>query len=212
MVLFSFVVIAGSLTLVGGLGHPSVGRSPLPSGVRAAGNTTTISACTESALATALAVGGAVAFGLACYDLKMNASIGIGHNLSVNLTAGIYPVTLDGQYRTQFFIVTGGQLSVTGITFEHGFVQGTAGLNGLGGSAGSTGANGAAGADGTSYGQAGAPGSAGAAGKAGHAGAQGQTGVAGRGGAIWIQSGNVTLTADKFTSNSAWGGGGGMGG
>ena len=77
---------------------------------------TTITACNESTLTTAVAAGGTVSFGASCSDLKFTQTISIGAKLKVVISGNGHTVVFDGQGSTQLFIVTGGHLTITGIT------------------------------------------------------------------------------------------------
>ena len=183
-------------------------------GQPSAGPTTTLMSCTEGALAAAVALGGNVTYGTSCTSVLFSTPITIPSTLTVNVSGGGFSVTLSVSTVTQFFVVNGGHLNITGLTLEDGAVDGSAGAAG---STGTNGLNGAVGSDGSNGGPAsgdsGGAGTKGGGGKVGTSGGAGGAGGAAKGGAIEIQSGSVVVLAhDSFIDDTVEGGNGGSGG
>ena len=152
-ILVVFLVVAFSSLLP--VGH---GPSPSISTIRVATVSTTITSCTETALAAAITAGGTATFGVSCTPLVMNHPITILSNQTINISAGAFTVYLSGNGVTQLFIVQGGHLNLTGLLLEFGHVSALAGTGGNPGKVGSTGQDGTPGSNGASLtGQSGTP-------------------------------------------------------
>ncbi len=155
---------------------PAAGAAPAFEAGQAAGRAaaTTISACSFAKLASAVGKGGVVKFGVNCPDLVFTKTLAVTGSLTVDLEANGHQVVLDGGGRLRLFEVTGGTLTINGMTLQDGLAAGKAGTQGRDGLAGSPGANGSDGAGGglnTSM-----PGGAGTNGIAGGRGATGAPG------------------------------------
>ncbi|MGA7477289.1 MAG: hypothetical protein WBW47_08830, partial [Thermoplasmata archaeon] len=106
---------------------------------------TVVTACTESALSSAVALGGVVDYGASC-TVPFTSAITIPSTLNVTISGNGYTVTFNGQSSTRLFVVTGGILAIDYVTIENGRVTGAAGTAGTTGTAGSDGTAGSAGA------------------------------------------------------------------
>ncbi|MFI5418851.1 MAG: hypothetical protein ACHQ2Y_08165, partial [Candidatus Lutacidiplasmatales archaeon] len=195
LVTFALIAVGASGMLADGRpsGHAAALAVPL--------GTTILTNCTESALASAVALGGTVQYGANCPDVLFTAPIGIGPKLTVSIVSGGYNVLLDGQSSTQLFIVSGGHLSITGLKLGHGFIGGSTGSSGNPGQSGASGSYGSSGSAGSSGGGSGGAGQNGGKATAGKPGTAGKAGAPARGGAIWIKKGVVVLTGDTFLTN-----------
>jgi len=153
----------------------------------AASGPTVLSTCEASALAHAVSHGGTIDFGLECQDLVLSGTLSVPAGRTVDLEGNGYSVTLIGNGR-RLFSVSGGNLTVGGITLGNGRVTGASGASGTQGSSGSST-------------------------QAATAGGAGKPGAGARGGAIYIAAGStVSLTNDTLSNNAAVGGNGGVGG
>lgn len=208
-----------ALLFILGAASPAVGAAPLSAEAGSThpspyGTTTTVRACTERALVSAVNAGGTVKFGLNCAALAIKTPISIPSARTVNITSGGFSVTLDGGSASRLFIVPGGHLNITGISLDNGAAVGTTGKGGANRVAGANGLSGTSG----NRGVTGGPGGPGMNGTNGHSGRAGGAGTAGGdalGGAIWVQSGVVVLAFDSFSydiASAGFGGNGGVGG
>lgn len=147
-------VAVAVLVGLGGFG-PAAPSSPTPS--HGAGPSAgpvalaTIGTCSEAALAKAVSKGGTVTFGLSCSDHKFTTPIAIPFSLRVTITSAGHTVLLGGQAKTQLFVVTGGILTLKGLTLEDGKASGRTGSNGKAGGAGAPGSAGGNGLGGAIY-------------------------------------------------------------
>ena len=155
----------------------------VPAGARAA---TTLGSCTDAAFRQAVAAGGIVLFGVDCPNLVLVRPVAVPAGLSVDIRANGHVAILDGGSAVRHFVVTGGTLSITGLTLRNGRAAGASGADGLGGSTPSSGDGGP--------------------------GRPGLAGGTARGGAIRIDTGTVTLRSVTLSGNRATGGAGGKGG
>jgi hypothetical protein len=212
------VILVSALSLVGSVAWlaQTPHGSPTPSQEVPAfllQKTTTLSTCTESALASAVAKGGNISYVTSCPSVPFNSSISIASKHTVSISGNGFSVTFNGQSATRFFVVSGGQLTVKDIGFVAGFATGSNGATGTAGTVGMIGTTGQPGASGTDgMGEGGSPGASGTNGAPGTAGGPGTTGTIAQGGAIWVKSGLLVLSFDTFTSNVVRGGTGGNGG
>ena len=172
---------------------------------------TVVAACTFGALQTAIQGGGLVTFGQNCPDLVFPGPIVVPSGFELDLEGSGHTVVLDGGGRNQLFQVTGGDLTVVGVTLTGGTVQAADGPNGATGPAGTVGRDGTAGAGGAP-GEAGGDGTDGTAGSPGGAGFGGGSGADAEGGAVDVQSGSADFQNDVFLQDSVTGGAGGTGG
>ena len=178
----------------------------LAAGASAARADTTLTTCSSSDFAAAVAAGGTVTFGLDCPDLVVSQTVNVLAGKTLDLEGNGHNVALDGGHARRLFLVSG-QLTVRGMTLENGSVTGA---NGANGKAGATGANGAPGGAGASPGGNGSPGGAGTGGANGTAG---KAGVMAKGGAVLINAGgSATFDHVVFSGNAVRGGTGGVGG
>jgi hypothetical protein len=181
---------------------------------------TVLNSCSFAALKTAVAAGGTVDYGVDCQSppVSFTSTITVPAGLSVDIEANGHSVTFDGGAKVRLLEVTGGRLTVGGISLDNAQAATASGTAGSNGAAGVTGAPGAAGANGTNGSSPGAsggpgqPGGAGGAATAGHASGAGKNAKLARGAALLITSGTVTLTSDTFSNDIASGGAGGPGG
>jgi hypothetical protein len=182
--------------------------------------TKVLTTCTFTALKNAVAAGGTIDYGINCTSppVSFAATIQVPSGRTADIEANGHTVAFDDGNKVRLFQVTGGHLTIGGISLNNAAVStasgtnGGTGANGTSGAAGSTGANGAGG---TSPGQAGSPGQPGGAGgtaTAGKAGVAGKNATLARGAALLITSGTVTLTNDGFSNDVVTGGNGGSGG
>src|SRR5690242_16813201 len=142
---------------------------------------TVLTSCSFPALKSAVAAGGTVDYGVSCTSppVSFTSTITVPTGLSVDIEASGHTVTFDGGAKVRLFQVTGGRLTIGGISLNSAQVStasGKAGSNGAAGAAGSSGAAGANGANGSSPGANGGPGQPGGAGGAATAGQAGGAG------------------------------------
>jgi hypothetical protein len=107
----------------------------LPAGGRAS----VVSTCTEARLRAAVAGGGIVRFTVDCPSLVLTHAIAIPAGLDVDIRANGHDVVLDGGNQVRHFLVTGGTMSITGLTLRNGQVVGAPGVAGGGGGRGPNG-------------------------------------------------------------------------
>ena len=193
--LFQVVVVSGL-----------VGVGLMVRAVPAGATTVTLTTCSASHFTSAAHSSGTITFDTpsACVvTLTSPVHIPVSVNLSIVVTGA--PVTISGGETTRLFDVTGGALSVSGVTLSGGFVRGATGGNGAAGVAAGPGAPGLTGT-GT------APGGAGTSGPPATPGQPADPGKAADGGALDIVSGTVTLDSVTLVNDEAIGGNGGQGG
>ena len=82
-----------------------------------------------------------VRFGVNCPDLVFTKTLAVTGSLTVDLEANGHQVILDGGGRLRLFEVTGGTLTIKGMTLQDGLAAGKAGTQGRDGLVGSPGAN-----------------------------------------------------------------------
>ena len=152
---------------------------------------TTLTSCAPSDFAAAVAAGGTVRFAVDCPNLVPAATTVVGAGEVLGIEGDGHVVALSGANQRRLFTVTGGRLTVRGVTLRFGAAVGASGAAGAAGTAGVAGAPGSSGVTG-SVGLAGTSGSAGRDGSAATAGARGAAGSIGRGGAVYIASGSAT--------------------
>ena len=178
-----------------------------------------LTTCSFSALKSAVAAGGSVDYGTNCQSppVSFASTISVPSGLTVNIEANGHSVTFDGGAKVRLFEVTGGKLTIGGITLSNAEVStangkaGSTGGTGKTGPAGATGANGANGSPGAN----GGPGHAGGGGgkpTAGQPGGAGQSAKLASGAALLITAGTVALNDDTLLNDIAAGGSGGLGG
>ena len=138
-----------ALALAVALGGPTPARAD-----------STLTSCAPSDFAAAVAAGGTVRFAVDCPNLIPTATTVVGVGQVLDIEGDGHVVGLSGANQRRLFTVTGGRLTVRGVTLRFGAAVG---------------ANGAAGAPGTA-GVAGAPGASGVTGSAGVAGTSGGAG------------------------------------
>ncbi len=150
--------------------------------------------------------------------MAFTSALSIPTGLSMDVEANGHTVVFDGGGAVQLFRVTGGQLTIGGISLINGAVRGGVGRaggfggTGTNGTAGATGGNGANGSTPGASGGPAQPGGSGAAATGGASGSNGGKGKPARGGALYIAAGTVTLRNDTFTNDVVAGGSGGVGG
>ena len=98
----------------------------------------TVTTCTEAALKQAVKGGGTVQFGADC-DIPFTSTLAVG-NVPLDIEANGHSVEFDGGHSVRIMSVAGGQVTLDGLTFANGFVQGAPGAAGVAGSAGKSGA------------------------------------------------------------------------
>ena len=146
----------------------------------ASGPGTVVSSCTESALDSAVAAGGAVTFSCSgTITLTNPLPIAGGENLSID---GGNQVTISGDDLVQIAKVSGGNVTFANIALVDGLVQGITGGGGNDGANGPAGKGGVGGASATVVGQDGSPGGAGTDGTAGKPGFSGLNATEPKGG------------------------------
>jgi hypothetical protein len=179
-----------------------------------------LTSCTFSALKAAVAAGGTVDYGANCSSppITFTSKLSVASGLTVDIEADGHTVTFDGADTVRLFQVTGGKLTIGGITLEDAVADGTNGQAGGNGATGTTGTSGGPGANGTNAtspganGGPGMPGVAGGKATAGGMGVAGGGGTSAQGGALYITAGTVILNNDTLSNDSATGGAGGAGG
>ena len=130
-----------------------------PPALAAAGGhavTKVLTTCSFSALKSAVAAGGTVDYGTNCQSppVSFTSTISVPSGLTVDIEASGHSVTFDGGFKVRLFEVTGGKLTIGGVTLTNAEVStangkaGSTGGNGTAGKAGATGANGANGSPG----------------------------------------------------------------
>jgi hypothetical protein len=134
-----------------------------------------LTSCGFSALKQAVAAGGTVDYGTDCSSspVSFTATITVPSGLTADIEANGHSVTFNGNYKVRLFQVTGGKLTIGGITLEQGEASTAAGLaggTGATGSSGSPGGTGASRANGSSPGADGGPGQPGQPGTGGQRG------------------------------------------
>ena len=183
-----------------------------PASLAATGSPTVakvLTSCGFTALKSAVAAGGTIDYGVNCTSppVSFTATVKIPAGLTADVEANGHSVTFDGGNKVRLFQVTGGKLTIGGVTLINAAVStasGTGGGTGAPGTSGTNGTSGASGMAGTSLGQAGGPGQPGEAGgsaTAGQPGGAGQSSALARGAALLVTSGTVTLTNDAFTND-----------
>ncbi len=143
--------------------------------------TKVLTSCAFTALKNAVAAGGTIDYGVNCTSPAVNftATIKVPAGLTADVEANGHSVTFDGGAKVRLFQVTGGKLTIGGISLFNAAVSTASGANGgtgADGTPGTAGTNGANGMSGTSPGQDGGPGQAGGAGGAATAGKAGRRG------------------------------------
>src|SRR3954454_5192618 len=84
---------------------------------------TVLTTCSASTLATAVGHGGTIDFGVDCPNLVLSRTLTVPAGRTVDLEANGHSVSLNGNQR-RLFSVTGGTLTIGGITLVNGFVAG----------------------------------------------------------------------------------------
>src|SRR5207253_9692454 len=87
---------------------------------------TTITSCDETTFRNAVAAGGTVQFGVDCPNLVLTSELAIPSGLQVDIQANGHTVALNGGNAVRHFHVTGGTLSITGMTLKNGRAGGSA--------------------------------------------------------------------------------------
>jgi len=185
---------------------------------------TTLSSCRETDLAAAVAAGGTVTFGTDCSDLLFSTPITVPTGNSATIDSNGHTVVLDGAARSRLFVLTGGSLTLSGLTLTNGASTGTPGSDGSPGQPGHSGGNAGGAAIAVLSGtlllnddtitdnqSTGGSGGRGGAGPAGRNGGDGGAGGNALGGAIF-NAGDLKITGSTFSANEADGGKGGAGG
>ena len=111
-------------------------------------STMVLSSCSESSFRQAVLAGGVVTFATDCPDLVLTRSIAIKAGLVVDIEAGGHTVALDGANAVRHFVVSGGSLSITGVTLENGRMTSADAPAASDGDSGTAGADGSGGQDG----------------------------------------------------------------
>ena len=108
-----------------------------------------LTSCGFTALKNAVAAGGTVDYGVNGQSppVSFTSTITVPAGLSVNIEANGHTVSFDGGLKVRLFVVTGGQLTIGGISLVNAEVLTVAGSAGGNGGAGTTGASGATGAN-----------------------------------------------------------------
>src|SRR5690348_8285989 len=130
---------------------------------------TTLTTCTPSDYDAAVAAGGTVTFAVDCPNLVPSVPVSVPAGKVLDVEGNGHNVALNGGGKRRLFTVSGGSLTVRGVTIKSGAAAPAASANGA------RGANGTNGTVGTN----GAPGSAGGAGGNGGPGSPGTNGKAG---------------------------------
>ena len=99
-------------------------------GVPVAQADTTLSSCSPAAFDAAVTAGGTVRFGLDCPSLVVARTTVIPVGKTLDIEGNGHAVTLSGGGVRRLFKVTGGLLTVRGVTIELGAAVGTVGTNG----------------------------------------------------------------------------------
>ena len=159
--------IATALALAAALGGATPARAD-----------TTLTSCAPPEFAAAVAAGGIVRFAVDCPTLIPATTTTVGAGKVLVIEGDGHTVTLRGANQRRLFRVTGGQLTVRGVTLQGGAAVGANGAAGTPGTAGIAGASGSSGVTG-SAGVAGTSGGAGRNGSVGTAGGRGAAGTAG---------------------------------
>jgi hypothetical protein len=97
---------------------------------------TTLTSCSPSAFAAAVAAGGTVTFGVDCSNLILAGTVIVPSGKVLDIEGNGHAVALSGNGQRRLFTVTGGQLTVRGVTIRSGAVVGADGANGGAGSPG----------------------------------------------------------------------------
>ncbi|MGH3140419.1 MAG: hypothetical protein ACRDQE_11850, partial [Gaiellales bacterium] len=121
---------------------------------------TTLNSCSPSAFNSAVTAGGTVRFAVDCPSLVVSRTTVVPLGKTLDIEGNGHAVTLSGGGVRQLFKVTGGQLTVRGVTIQSGAAVGAGGANGVPGTPGANGGDGTSGTSGT----AGQPGVAGGSG------------------------------------------------
>jgi uncharacterized repeat protein (TIGR01451 family) len=192
MVLTRLMVVTA---LVGG------GSLVLVSRQASAATTTDLTDCSFLALQTAVIVGGTIDYEQNC---DTNFTSDIISSGTTDIEANGFGVTYYGGYSTNFFVVSGGSLTISQVSMYEGGLDGQSGSNGTTGASGTDGVDGSAGVQ-----------SDGGAASASTPGANGSSGGPGaaltEGGALVVQAGTLTLNGD-VVNGTLQGGNGGNGG
>src|SRR5579875_3259732 len=92
-----------------------------------------LTSCTFSALKQAVAQGGTIDYEQNCTDVQFASTLAIASGHTVDIEANGYTVVFDGQNARRLFTVSGGTLTITGVTLENGRVTGKNGAAGKNG-------------------------------------------------------------------------------
>ncbi len=104
-----------------------------------------------TALKNAVAVGGTIDYGVSCSSspVSFTATIKVPAGLTADVEANGHSVTFDGGNKVRLFQVTGGKLTIGGISLNNAAVLTASGTNGGTGADGTPGTSGSNGANGT---------------------------------------------------------------
>jgi hypothetical protein len=190
-------LVAGTTLVAGG-----VALVATPAGA----TTVTLTTCSSSHFRSAAGSSGTITFKVAsACTITLTSAIDFPAKVDVTIDNIGGSVDIYGGDANRLFDVSGGQLSITGVTLSGGLARGATGGDGANGTDAVPGTAGKAGT-GTSAGGNGGNGTVGTAGGAGKAGQSVS------GGALAITSGTVTLRSDTLVGDEAMGGSGGQGG
>ena len=164
-----------------------------------------LTSCSFAALQTAVAGGGTIKYEQTCSVSFPTVIIFKGN---ADIEANGFGVNFDGAYGTNFFDLTGGKLTISGITMTRGGQTAPSGQNGNSGNPGTDGSNGST--------ESGEPGGSAEPSTPGTNGSNGTSASAvqslpAEGGALQIMAGTMVLNDDSV-SGEAVGGNGGTGG